>query len=442
MDRSRDAPTFSVSGGPPGMTSRRSDRSATRTAVLDTWPLLAGMLMLMLGSGLQGTLLGLRATLEGFSTPTTGLVMSCYYIGYVLGAMGAPLLVRSVGHIRVFAAFSAVASVTILLQSVLIDPTIWATMRLLSGVCLAGIFVIAESWLNSHASNQNRGGLLSAYMLILYVGLGGGQFLLNVADPASTLLFMLISVLISLAVVPLSLSQRRSPSYDAPSPVRYAVLLHRSPLGVTGVMVSGVVTGAMFSIGPVYAHLSGLDAADTAIFMGVSVLTAVFTQLPMGRWSDRVDRRRVLVAVCMTGSTAALLAGAVGADSRLLLFILAACFGGMALTLYSLAVAHIHDQLEPDQMVGASGAVVLLNGVGASLGPTLVAWSMHVFGAPAYFYILALMIGALALYGFYRLRHHAPVPDAQKTPFVGAQPQAVAGRMLADIALEASPGSD
>lgn len=419
-----------------------SVRSPNLAAVLETWPLLAGMLMLMLGSGLQGTLLGLRATLEGFSTLVTGLVMSCYYVGYVLGAIGTPGLVQRVGHIRVFAAFSATASVTILLQGVLVDPLTWGSLRLVSGFCLAGIFVVAESWLNSHASNQNRGGLLSIYMLVLYVGLGSGQFLLNVADPEGTRLFILISVLISLAVVPLSLSQTQSPAYAASLAVRYAVLIRGSPLGVAGVMVSGVISGALFSMGPVYAHLIGLSAADTATFMGVSILTAVFTQLPIGRWSDRVDRRTVLVAICTTGCIVALLACAFGAHTRLLLYVLAACFGGIALTLYSLAVAHINDQLEPAQMIGASGGVVLLNGMGAAAGPTVVAWAMDTFGASAYFFVLAMLAGLLALYGLYRKRHHDPVPVAQKVAFVSTQPQAVAGRMLADIALETAPATD
>ena len=397
------------------------------------------MLMLMLGAGLQGTLISLRATLEGFATLTTGAVMSCYYLGYIGGAVGTPLLVQGVGHIRVFAAFSAMASVAILLQGVYVDPLAWATLRLVSGFCLAGIFVVAESWLNNQASNQNRGGLLSVYMLVLYVGLGSGQFLLNVADPAGTRLFILVSVLISLAVVPMSLSQRRSPQLEAPVLVEYRSLFRASPLGVAGVVVSGVITGAMFSMGPVYAQMIALDAADTAIFMGVGILTAVLTQLPLGRWSDRVDRRTVLVIICVAGCVAALLAGALGTWSRLLLYGLAACFGGIALTLYSLALAHINDQLEPAQMVGASGAVVLLNGAGATLGPTLVALLMDRLGPSAYFLFLALQIGGLALYGIYRKRRHAPVPSDQKGSFVTAQPQAVSGQMLADIVLQAAP---
>lgn len=412
---------------------------STASAALEAWPLLAGMLMLMLGAGLQGTLISLRATLEGFATLTTGAVMSCYYLGYIGGAVGTPLLVQGVGHIRVFAAFSAMASVAILLQGVYVDPLAWAMLRLVSGFCLAGIYVVAESWLNNQASNQNRGSLLSIYMLVLYIGLGSGQFLLNVADPASTRLFILVSVLISLAVVPMSLSQRRSPQIEAPVLVEYRSLFRSSPLGVAGVVVSGVITGALFSMGPVYAQMIALDAADTAIFMGVGILTAVLTQLPLGRWSDRVDRRTVLVSICIAGCVAALLAGAFGTWSRLLLYGLAACFGGIALTLYSLALAHINDQLEPAQMVGASGAVVLLNGAGATLGPTLVALLMDRLGASAYFLFLALQTGGLALYGIYRKRRHAPVPSEQKGSFVSAQPQAVSGQMLADIALQAAP---
>ena len=414
-------------------------RSKTLTAAAATWPLLLGMGMLMLGAGLQGTLISVRATIEGFATFVTGVVMSCYYVGYMGGSIGTPRLVQRVGHIRVFAALTAVASVTILLQAVFVDPVTWAVLRFVSGFCFAGIYVVAESWLNDHASNQNRGSLLAVYMLVLYVGLGGGQFLLNVADPLSPRLFIVISVMISLAVVPMTLSVQRAPQYDVPRTIGYRELFLASPLGVTGVVISGVVTSSVFSMGPVYAQSIGLDSSDIAAFMGISILAAVLTQLPIGRWSDRVDRRSVLATICLVGCVTAILASLFGHESKPVLFLLAACFGGIALTLYSLALSHINDQLQPSQMVGASGTVVLLNGAGATLGPLLVAVLMQSFGASAYFAYLAALVGALGLYGMYRKSRRAPVPSEQKGPFVSAQPQAVSGQMVAEIALHSAP---
>ena len=177
------------------------------------WPLLFGMGVLMLGAGLQSTLLGLRATLEGFPTPVTGIILSCYYVGYVFGTLIAPPLLRQLGHIRVFAALAAIASVAIIVQGCFVAPLTWGAMRLVSGVCFAGIYVVAESWLNDRASRANRGRLFAVYMLVLYVGLGAAQFLLVLSDPRTATPFMLVSVLISLAMVPIVVSAQQVPNH-------------------------------------------------------------------------------------------------------------------------------------------------------------------------------------------------------------------------------------
>ena len=407
--------------------------SSTRHLYL-TWPLLLGMGLLMLGAGLQGTLIGLRATLEGFPTLVIGAVMSCYYVGYIVGSFATPELVQRVGHIRVFAALTAVASVTILLQAVFVTPAIWALLRLASGFCFAGIYIVAESWLNDRATNQNRGGVLAVYMLVLYIGLGSGQFLLNAADPAGPLLFLLTSVMISIAVVPMSLSVQRAPEFHHVQRIRLTELFHVSPMGVVGVIVSGILTGALFSIGPVYANLIGLNATDVATFMGVSILAAVLTQLPIGRVSDRMDRRSMLMIVCTLAALFATAAAVVGTMSKVLLFLLAASFGGIALTLYSLSLSHINDHLDPKQMVSASASVILLNGAGSVAGPVLFSLLIVAFGPAAYFGGMAALTGTLGLYALWRKGQAAPVPAGLKVPFVGAQPQAVSGQLVAEAA--------
>jgi len=407
-----------------------------------TWPLLLGMGLLMLGAGLQGTLIGLRATLDGFAPLVVGVVMSCYYVGYVGGSVGTPRLVERVGHIRVFAALTAVASVVILLQAVIVTPFAWSVLRALSGFCFAGIYVVAESWLNDRASNANRGTLLALYMVVIYVGLGAGQFLLNAADPAGPLLFVLISVLISLAVVPMSLSVQRAPEFSIPRKIALSDLFAASPLGVVGVFMSGVITGSIFSMGPVYAQSIGFDARDISVFMAAGILAAVCTQLPIGRLSDRIDRRTVLIAVCLLGVFAALGGALFASQAKWLLFLSAAVFGGMALTMYSLCLSHINDHLHADQIVSASASVILLNGAGSIAGPLIVAFTMQWFGPPMYFFSLAGIVFALMAYGLWRKGQVAPVPVEQKVPFVNAQPQAVAGQMLADATHEAAVARD
>jgi MFS family permease len=386
--------------------------------------------VLMLGAGLQGTLLGIRATLEGFPTPIIGLIMSCYYVGYLLGTRTAPRMLRKVGHIRVFAALAAVASVTILTQGLLVDPVIWGSMRLVSGLCFAGIYVVAESWLNDRASCANRGRLLAVYMAILYVGLGAAQFLLMLANPRSPIPFMLISALISLAMVPIVVSAQKMPECVLPRAVRYRELYRNSPLGVVVVTVSGLISAILFSMGPVYARLSGSGIGGVATFMGVSILAAVVTQYPIGRLSDRMDRRTVIAGVC-TVATLVAASIAVFADMpRPLFLLLAALFSSSVLTLYSLAISHVNDKLEPAQMVAASSALLLLNGSAAALGPVLMGSLMAAFGPSVYFLTLAALTGALTIYDLWRKTRRKPVPPSQKHRFISVQPQGLTGQIV------------
>jgi MFS family permease len=396
--------------------------------------------VLMLGAGLQGTLLGLRATLEGFPTPVTGIIMSCYYVGYLLGTSAAPRLLRQIGHIRVFAVLAAIASASILVQAAFVQSAIWAIMRLISGVCFAGIYVVAESWLNDRANKTNRGRLLAVYMLVLYVGLGAAQFLLILANPSTSTPFMLVSALISLSMVPIAVSAQQVPEPALPKKVSYGELYRNSPLGVVAVSVSGMISAIIFSMGPVYARLSGLGNSGIATFMAVSILAAVLTQYPVGRLSDRTDRRTVIAAVC---TLATLVAGSIvafgGEMPRAVFLLLTACFSGFALTLYSLSVSHVNDKLEPAQMVAASSALLRLNGCAAAIGPVLAGSLIAGFGPPAYFTTLATLTGALTIYDLWRKSRRSPVPSAQKGPFINAQPQGMVAPIVTGARLEPKP---
>ncbi|MBE0627656.1 MAG: MFS transporter [Burkholderiales bacterium] len=402
--------------------------------------MLLGMGMLMLGAGLQGTLLGLRATLEGFPTIVTGAVMSCYYIGYLGGSLAAPRLVQRVGHIRVFAAFTSLASVTILLQGVFVDPWLWGLLRAASGVFFAGIYIIAESWLNARAVNRSRASLLAVYMVVIYLGLGLGQFLLNLADPGTTRLFILSSVLISLALVPTALSAQPAQEFSVPRHIRLLELFDVSPLGVIGVLFAGAISGTLFSLGPLFAAGSGLDTGGVAAFMAASILASVATQFPVGRFSDRFDRRKVLVGVCL------LSAGSAGAalllvDGPFVLFLFAAAvYGGLSLTIYSQSISHINDHLHPSQMVAASSTLIIVNGVGSVIGPLLIAALMQWWSASAYFVGLAVLHLTMASYTLWRTRRRPPVPSAAKTSFVGVQPQAGPAGNLARSVDPLDPG--
>jgi MFS family permease len=350
--------------------------------------------------------------------------MSCYYVGYVVGTLVAPPFLRNLGHIRVFAALAAVASVAILIQGGFVNPWTWGAMRLVSGLCFAGIYVVAESWLNDRATRANRGRLFAMYMLILYVGLGAAQFLLIFSDPRTPAPFMLVAVLISLAMVPIVVSAQQVPNHAVPRTVHLRELYKNSPLGVVAVTMSGLISAIIFSMGPVYARLSGLETDSVATFMAVSILAAVVTQYPIGRLSDRIDRRTVIAGVC---AFAMLVAGGIVAFPEMphaVFLALAALFSGFALTLYSLSVSHVNDKLEPAQMVASSSTLLLLNGGAAAIGPLLAGSLITAFGPRAYFATLAMLSGTLAVFDLWRKARRRPVPPSQKGPFIRAQPRA------------------
>jgi MFS family permease len=386
-----------------------------------TWPLLLGMGILMLGAGLQSTLLGVRATIEGFPTTVTGMIMSCYYAGYLVGTRLAPQLLQRVGPVRVFATLAALASVAVLVHGSWVHPAPWALMRLLSGICFAGIYVVAESWLNHRASSTNRGQLLAIYMLVLYIGLGAAQFLLVLSSPQSAQPFMLVSALISVAMVPIVASAQEVAAPAVPQRVRFRDLYRDSPVGVVAVAISGMISSIIFSMGPVYARLSGFGTTGVAEFMAVSILAAVLTQYPVGRLSDRMDRRTMIATMCLLATLVAASIAVVGPLPRFLFLTLAALFSGAALTLYSLSVSHVNDKLEPAQMVAASSALLLINGTAAAFGPVITGGLMHAFGARAYFGTLGVLACTLMLFDLWRKLQRSPVPKSQKGQFIDAR---------------------
>ena len=393
--------------------------------------LLIGMALLTLGAGLQATLLGVRATLEGLSTFATGAVLAAYYVGFVIGSRAAPALVRRVGHIRVFAALAAMAAATILLQGVYFGAWTWAVLRVVSGVCFAGIYVVAESWLNDRADESSRGVLLASYMVVVYVGLGAGQFLLNLGDPSGSVLFSTIAILISLAVVPIALTAQRAPDFALPRRVSFRELLAISPLGAAGALFSGATAGTLFTLGPVYAARSGFDTAAVATFMACSILPAIVLQLPLGRLSDRVDRRTVLMAISIGAAVAAAVAFQLGSASPSL-FVAIAAYGGLSLTAYAVVLAHVNDHLHPAQMVAASATVLLANGIGSAVGPVAVSAAMQLLGPGAFFGSVIVLHATFALYAAWRKHTTDAVPRPEKARFVSASPQvAPTGRLAA-----------
>ncbi|MBK5224503.1 MAG: MFS transporter [Acidimicrobiia bacterium] len=384
-------------------------------AIAASWALLVGIGLLMLGTGLQSSLLGVRASLEGFDTTTTGIVMSSYYLGYLLGSIRAPHLVATVGHIRVFAAFASLASSAVLIHVLFVNPFAWSLTRMISGFCMAGLFVVAESWLNDGATNETRGSLLSVYMVVANGAMAAGQLLLNAADPLGSKLFITISVLVSLALVPAALSVRANPRFLQPVPVTLREVFHAAPLGVVGALLAGTATGALFGVGVVYAQLAALSLAETSVFMLVAILGGALLQWPIGAASDRTDRRRVIAASAL-GAAVVCAIGTIGFHD-LALFGLIGVVGGLSIPLYPLANAHTNDFIEPEQVVGAGSRLVLASGLGAITGPFLASSAMAALGAAGFFWFLAMVHLLIAGFAVYRITRRAPVPVDEQSHY-------------------------
>lgn len=392
----------------------KSQSSTFGSALLSSWALLLGFGVLMLGDGLQGTLLAVRADIEGFSATLTGLVMSAFYVGFLVGSILSPRITAKVGHIRVFAALAALASASILVHALFINVTVWIFLRLLSGFCFAGLYIVAESWLNDRASNETRGKLLSLYMIVTYVGVGAGQLMLNLAAPTDFPLFILTSVLISVAVVPLLLAAGSPPKFHESINISLRELYRISPLGIVSMFVVGLVTATFFALGPVYGQRIGLDIKNISYFMTATVIGTVIFQGPIGVLSDRFDRRIILTIVTILTSLMAVLCVYAVEYSNLAVLVSAGLFGGMAFPLYSVCIAYTNDHLRPNQMIAASGALVLVGGLGAVAGPVLVASIMDYFGEQYLFWSIAAAHALIGLFGLMRMAARPPIPRAKQ----------------------------
>ncbi len=382
-----------------------------------TWALLVGIAFMMLGNGLQVSLLGLRATIEGFSTFETGVMQAGYFIGIIIGSLLAPHLVRRVGHVRVFAALASLASIAILAHSLYISLGTWMFMRVITGISYAGVYVVTESWLNDRAGNETRGKLLSVYMVIVTMGLGGGQLMLNLAEPMSKDLFILASVVVSLGLIPMLLAARPAPAFDSPGKISFRRLYEASPLAVTGNMLSGIAHGTIFSLGAVYAKQRGLNNEDVSIFMACFMFGGLVLQWPIGIIVDYIERRIVILIISVTAFILCFLAAFLPATGWLF-YLVTALIGSVVMPVYSVFVAYANDRLEPEEIVSASGMLVMVAGIGLSIGPIMISLLMENFGESFFFIGIGSTFLIIALYALYRMYKREGVGlDAQVPSF-------------------------
>lgn len=373
-----------------------------KTLIAPISSLLAGVALLLLGHGLLNTLLTLRGVAEGYSTGMIGLLMSGYFAGFLIGTWQAPSLIRRIGHIRTFAFYAALAAVAVLVHVLIVNPWVWLVLRVLYGVSLVTLYMVIESWLNAQVSGEKRGQVFALYMAVNLGALAAAQQLLSLDTPMNFTLFALAAILISSALMPITLTRQAQPALPDMPATDLLQLARIAPLPLMAAGISGLTLGGFWGLAPVYASQVGFDAAGVGLLMSITILGGAVLQWPIGLFSDKHDRRVVLLWVVAIAAVLALVITPILSGSLLLglMFL----WGGLAFSIYSIAVAQMVDQLHPDEILSGSSGLLLANGFGAAFGPVVAGGLMHLFGHIALPLFFAVSLGILAIYSFWRPR--------------------------------------
>ena len=397
----------------------------------NSWALFAGYFVLMIAHGFQGNLLGVRSVIENFNFIAVGSMMSGYFVGYFFGANTIPKLVGKVGHIRVFAAFASMASLSILIHAVFVNPLVWTLARFITGFSLVGIFIVMESWLNDRANNRTRGQLLSIYMFITLTGVAIGALLLNFSSPEKYEPFILVSLLLSFALIPILLTKRKAPKFKKLGSIDVKSLYKTSPLATVSMFCTGITHSALFSLGAVYAASMNFTIFEISLLLFLVTVSGGIFQWPIGYYSDKKDRRIVIIFCTFLASIFSLLCIlSLGENpeimhlatdwqmNKVMFFIFVTLYAGMAIPLFTLNLAYVNDYIPREKFVAAGAGMQIIFGLGAMTGPILCSLLMNKLGANGFFVHLLffhLIIGAFGLYRITR-RTYEDNPESTFTP--------------------------
>ena len=410
----------------------------------NSWALFTGMGFIMMAYGFQGSLLGVRAVAEEFSLISTGFMMSGYFAGYFIGAKTIPIIISRVGHIRVFAAFASIASLIILLHSIFIHPFIWFLLRVLTGISMVSIYTVAESWLNDRASNKNRGSILSIYMVILYGSMGIGMFLLNFSNPLKFEPFILISVITSVALVPILLTKKKPPTFKKIKAMSLKEVYIASPFGMVSSFFYGTIQSALFTLLAVYAASMNFSIFHISLVTFLLAISGAISQWPIGKISDSFDRRKVIIystfaaaffALCAILTSRQMYLPGDLATNKTWFYISLILFSVCSLPMFSLILAHTNDFIPKEKFVAAGASLQFTFGMGAMGGPFLCSIFMNIVGLNGFFVFLIFFHLLIGAFGIYRnsVRQVVDNPDSQ---FV-AMPTTIT-----PVGIELSPASE
>ena len=403
------------------------------TLLKTTWALFFGIAMIMLANGLQGSLIGIRASLEGYSSFAAGIIMTGYYSGFLAGAYFAPTRIKNVGHVRMFAAFASIASISILLHSLHVSFLGWFIMRFITGFCFVGMYTVAESWVNDLSDNKHRGQALSIYMIVSMSGSAFGQLFLNISSPETATLFMLVSILISISLVPILITVSKQPDFSVTEFLTIKQLYKASPLGVITAIIVGAAHGTLWGIGSIYGLKSGLNIEQVSIFMFTFIIGGALNQYLIGYLSDIYDRRLIILIVSFLAALFAVFA-VIFSYSFIYLLIFTFLFGGLTVPLYSLAIAHTNDFLTKSEMVAASSGLLMVGGLGLTIGPIIGGIAIDLIGPNGFWIYLFVIHSSIGLFTIYRMsiRDSVPLEDQGSTVLVGSRASPVVMELYPD----------
>ena len=378
--------------------------------------LLIATTILTMGSGLMNSLLSINMRLQGYSDQIIGLVMSANYLGILLGIFFCQKIVQQVGHIRAFAAFAAVMTAVSLVHGLYLSAWLWAVLRICNGLCVTGLFMVIESWLNEKVEPAFRGRLLSIYMVLVYFGIGSGQLLLNVNDVQGQTIFMIAAILFALCLVPISITRAANPQPLEVTRYNLLKLFQLAPLSMVGSFISGLISGSFYSMGPMFGLDIGLPVSQVSLLMSLTVWAGLLFQIPVGLFSDRLDRLTVLSALGFLVMLVSFGIATLGDIGISVLMPLAVCFG-MVFTIYPVAMARAQDNIDKEEIVPVSAALILFFGIGAFLGPIAASFLMSKIGPFGLYYFTAGCGGILGIVVL-GLRNKLPSNFEEQVPYI------------------------
>jgi len=397
----------------------------------NSWALFTGYFILMIAHGFQGNLLGVRTVIEEFNFVATGALMSGYFVGYFAGANSIPKLIGKVGHIRVFAAFASMASLSILIHAVFVNPVAWTFARIITGFSLVSIFIVMESWLNDRANNRTRGQLLSIYMIITLVGISTGTLLLNFSSPEKYEPFILVSLLLSSSLIPILLTKRKAPKFKKLGYIDIKGLYKTSPLASLSMFCTGLIHSALFSLGAVYAASMNFTLFEISFLLFLITISGGLFQWPIGYYSDKSDRRIIIIFCTFFAALFAFMSIVASGTSlenmylatniginKILFFIYVSIYAGMAIPLFTLNLAYVNDYISKEKFVAAGGGMQIIFGLGAMMGPFACSLLMNKFGTNGFFVHLIFFHVIIGIFGLYRItkRTYKDNPESTFTP--------------------------